>query len=189
MGGEGWEQVAQSQAYWGVLSHERFRSERLHEAAVAEFWATGEEHIDRIVGYMRQNVSADFSPFVSLILDVELVDFCIRSRKCPIELLVLISHPRCLNTLKQISTSEGWPTASLPARWKTRPSNHSHTILSTAPSCFSIFAHRMVTAYFDGCSHSLIAEVSGPFTSVAEVRSASGASPGPYAHVPLYSGV
>jgi SAM-dependent methyltransferase len=66
MGGEGWEQVAQSQAYWGVLSHERFRSERLDEAAIAEFWATGEEYIDRIVGYMRQSVSADFSPAVSL---------------------------------------------------------------------------------------------------------------------------
>jgi SAM-dependent methyltransferase len=66
MGGEGWERVAQTQAYWGVLSHDRFRSERLDEAAMAEFWATGEQYVNGIIGYMRQKISADFSPKVSL---------------------------------------------------------------------------------------------------------------------------
>jgi SAM-dependent methyltransferase len=64
--GEAWERVARSQAYWGVLSHERFRSERLDEAAKSEFWASGEQYVDRIIDYMRQKVSGDFSPSVSL---------------------------------------------------------------------------------------------------------------------------
>jgi SAM-dependent methyltransferase len=66
VGDKAWERVARSQPYWGVLSHERFRSERLDEVSVAEFWASGEQYIDWIFSYMRQNVSADFSPSISV---------------------------------------------------------------------------------------------------------------------------
>jgi hypothetical protein len=66
VGDKAWERVARSQPYWGVLSHERFRSERLDEVSVAEFWASGEQDIDWIFSYMRQNVSADFSPSISV---------------------------------------------------------------------------------------------------------------------------
>jgi SAM-dependent methyltransferase len=64
--GDAWERVARSQAYWGVLSHERFKSERLDDAARSEFWASGEQYVDRIIDYMRQKVLGDFSPSISL---------------------------------------------------------------------------------------------------------------------------
>ena len=46
---ESWREFGRSDPYFGVLSDERFRAANLDPAALAEFFATGEEHVGRVL--------------------------------------------------------------------------------------------------------------------------------------------
>lgn len=45
-----WERYGRDDPYYGVLSAERFRRDRLTEDARTEFFATGRDHIERVAG-------------------------------------------------------------------------------------------------------------------------------------------
>jgi 2-polyprenyl-3-methyl-5-hydroxy-6-metoxy-1,4-benzoquinol methylase len=56
-----WQRIGRDQPYWGVLSTDRFRSERLSEDAKAEFFKTGEDHLRHVLCVIRR-VRPSFQP-------------------------------------------------------------------------------------------------------------------------------
>jgi 2-polyprenyl-3-methyl-5-hydroxy-6-metoxy-1,4-benzoquinol methylase len=46
---ESWREFGRSDPYFGVLSDERYRAANLDEAGLAQFFATGEEHVARVM--------------------------------------------------------------------------------------------------------------------------------------------
>jgi SAM-dependent methyltransferase len=62
MSGRSWEAIARTQPYWGVLSHDQFLTARLDEAALAEFWASGEQHVAAIFDTLHSRLSARPAP-------------------------------------------------------------------------------------------------------------------------------
>jgi SAM-dependent methyltransferase len=57
-----WEQWGANDPYFGVLSDERYRAGSITEGARADFFASGEGHVERIIHDARQLVGDDFSP-------------------------------------------------------------------------------------------------------------------------------
>jgi SAM-dependent methyltransferase len=57
-----WKRYGSEDPYYGVVSNETFQKDRLTDEARAEFFKTGEDHVDYILGEIRQHVNADFSP-------------------------------------------------------------------------------------------------------------------------------
>ncbi len=53
-----WEAYGESDPYYGVLSSDRFKSDRLDASAKAEFFESGEKHVD----YMMQTIRSVFDP-------------------------------------------------------------------------------------------------------------------------------
>ena len=53
-----WEAYGESDPYYGVLSSDRFKSDRLDAGAKAEFFESGEKHVD----YMMQTIRSVFDP-------------------------------------------------------------------------------------------------------------------------------
>ena len=66
MSGRDWELVARREPYWGVLSHDRYRSDRFDEVAAAEFWGSGEEHVAAVLATLRARVCPGFNPTVAV---------------------------------------------------------------------------------------------------------------------------
>src|SRR6478672_4876537 len=60
--GEQWERFGATDPYYGVYSVDEFRTPNLDEAARERFFASGEEHVDRVLGLVRRVVREDFSP-------------------------------------------------------------------------------------------------------------------------------
>ena len=56
---ESWRKFGKKDPYFGVLTAERFRKENLNEAALSDFFATGEDHIANILEILRRHVTAD----------------------------------------------------------------------------------------------------------------------------------
>jgi SAM-dependent methyltransferase len=56
-----WEDVAQNNPYWGVLSHEKFKGQTLSAATEEDFFASGDDDIAYIVAQLRR-LNPDFSP-------------------------------------------------------------------------------------------------------------------------------
>jgi 2-polyprenyl-3-methyl-5-hydroxy-6-metoxy-1,4-benzoquinol methylase len=57
-----WEKWGEQDPYFGVLSAEDFRKSNLSEKNRAEFFRTGEEHVDEIFSKVRRHLAADFNP-------------------------------------------------------------------------------------------------------------------------------
>ena len=61
-----WRKWGEQDPYFGVLSLEKFRRENLTEEHKAEFFRSGEEHIDSVFSTVREHVHAGFAPERSL---------------------------------------------------------------------------------------------------------------------------
>ncbi len=61
-----WEKWGKSDPYFGVLSADEFRAEKLNEESRAEFFRTGEEHIEHRLSNIRRLFDPDFAPRRSL---------------------------------------------------------------------------------------------------------------------------
>lgn len=57
-----WEAMAKSDPYYGVITLDEFRSDRMDADAKQRFFATGKAHIDFVLERIRQHLDADFSP-------------------------------------------------------------------------------------------------------------------------------
>lgn len=61
-----WEAFGRNDPYYGVLSHERFRKERLDDESLQEFFKSGQEHIDFVLETIRASLERKFSPSSAL---------------------------------------------------------------------------------------------------------------------------
>jgi ubiquinone/menaquinone biosynthesis C-methylase UbiE len=57
-----WNRYGEIDPYFGVVSHDRFRRENLDDTAVAEFFRSGQAHVDWLLRVIRDCVDADFTP-------------------------------------------------------------------------------------------------------------------------------
>jgi len=57
-----WEAFGRRDPHYGVLSHERFRKDKLDAEAVEEFFRSGREHIDFVLATIRASVVPGFAP-------------------------------------------------------------------------------------------------------------------------------
>jgi SAM-dependent methyltransferase len=56
---ESWRRFGKEDPYFGVLTAERFRKENLDEAALSDFFASGEHHVAHILDIARRHVTTD----------------------------------------------------------------------------------------------------------------------------------
>ena len=61
-----WEAFGRKDPYYGVLSHERFRKDRLNDDSLKEFFKSGQEHIDFVLETIRTSLEPEFSPSSAL---------------------------------------------------------------------------------------------------------------------------
>ncbi|MEZ5461954.1 class I SAM-dependent methyltransferase [Dokdonella sp.] len=57
-----WEKWGRDDPYFGVLSDEKYRSEHLSDENLADFFASGEEHVRMIIDTIRGHFSREFVP-------------------------------------------------------------------------------------------------------------------------------
>jgi ubiquinone/menaquinone biosynthesis C-methylase UbiE len=57
-----WEFYGKSNPYFGVVSHEEFRTKNLSEQAFTKFFDTGKEHIEFILNLVKEHIAPDFKP-------------------------------------------------------------------------------------------------------------------------------
>jgi ubiquinone/menaquinone biosynthesis C-methylase UbiE len=57
-----WEAFGRNDPYYGVLSHERFRKDRLNDDSLKEFFKSGQEHIDFVLATIQTSLDSEFSP-------------------------------------------------------------------------------------------------------------------------------
>lgn len=57
-----WEHYGRTDPYYGVITDEKFRLARLDPAARAEFFASGERHVEQLLAIVRAEVDPAFSP-------------------------------------------------------------------------------------------------------------------------------
>jgi len=57
-----WEKWGRQEPYFGVITAERFRANRLDEAALAEFFASGQQHMECVLHSCRSYFDAAFTP-------------------------------------------------------------------------------------------------------------------------------
>jgi SAM-dependent methyltransferase len=63
---DAWKKWGETDPYYGVLSAPEFRSENLTPETLAKFFASGDDHIDRVLGTIRSTIAPDFFPEVAL---------------------------------------------------------------------------------------------------------------------------
>src|SRR4051812_40383981 len=56
---ESWREFGRSDPYFGVLSTDRFRAKNLDDAALDEFFASGERHVAQLLDAIRNHVLPD----------------------------------------------------------------------------------------------------------------------------------
>lgn len=61
-----WKKWGQADPYFGVLSNEAFRSDRLNQASREAFFATGDAHVAELLKTIRSHFDADFVPGTTL---------------------------------------------------------------------------------------------------------------------------
>lgn len=61
-----WERWGARDAYFGVLSNDKFRKDRLDQAAKAEFFASGNKHVERVQKLILENFRQEFRPDTTL---------------------------------------------------------------------------------------------------------------------------
>ena len=59
---DAWNQIGRSDPYYGVLTDDRNRADRLDSDAKAEFFRSGEEHISFVSNVIREQLCHDFQP-------------------------------------------------------------------------------------------------------------------------------
>ncbi len=57
-----WERLGQTAPYWAVLTNEKYRPESLDDSKLAEFFASGEEWIERSFRTIRAHLDPSFAP-------------------------------------------------------------------------------------------------------------------------------
>ena len=57
-----WRPFGRVDPYYGVLSNEQFRADRLDAKALDEFFQTGEDHVAWVLNSIRRSVAPDFEP-------------------------------------------------------------------------------------------------------------------------------
>lgn len=57
-----WEKYGEVDPYFGVVSHEKFRSDRLDGSAYEEFFRSGEEHVEAVLRTIREHLDPGFRP-------------------------------------------------------------------------------------------------------------------------------
>jgi SAM-dependent methyltransferase len=60
--GEQWERFGRADPYYGVLAGDEYRRERLDDQALDRFFATGEEHVARVLEAARRLTGNGFAP-------------------------------------------------------------------------------------------------------------------------------
>jgi 2-polyprenyl-3-methyl-5-hydroxy-6-metoxy-1,4-benzoquinol methylase len=88
-----WEKLANQDAYWSVLTEDRFRKEAINEDFRREFFSTGESYIEWIFSMIRAHLDSQFNPKAGL-------DF-----GCGVGRLVLPMGRRC-HTVTGIDVSD-----------------------------------------------------------------------------------
>lgn len=61
-----WESLARSDPLWAVLSRDELHSDVLTAEAEAEFWRSGEEHVDHVLAVIGNEIEPGFTPGVSV---------------------------------------------------------------------------------------------------------------------------
>ena len=61
-----WERFGAVDPYFGVLSHARFHKEKLTEDTRAEFFRSGEDHVQAVFSAIHSKLDAEFSPLRTL---------------------------------------------------------------------------------------------------------------------------
>jgi ubiquinone/menaquinone biosynthesis C-methylase UbiE len=64
--GREWQRWAETEAYFGVLTDEKFLNANLNESSREEFFASGEEHVDHVFATIQEKVRAEFQPVRAL---------------------------------------------------------------------------------------------------------------------------
>jgi SAM-dependent methyltransferase len=57
-----WERWGATDPYYGVITHEEFRSSRLSDDALDRFFQLGEEHVSKVLATIRKHARSDFAP-------------------------------------------------------------------------------------------------------------------------------
>jgi precorrin-6B methylase 2 len=57
-----WKKWGEADPYYGVLSNPEYRGKNLTADSLSRFFASGEEHIDKVFSSIRSRIAADFSP-------------------------------------------------------------------------------------------------------------------------------
>lgn len=61
-----WENFGKNDPYYGVISKEKFRRNKMDPSDKEDFFASGEQHISQVLSTIQQHIRADFSPQHSL---------------------------------------------------------------------------------------------------------------------------
>ena len=57
-----WERIAQSEPYFGVLTHQQFLTENFDKKAEQKFWESGERHVDLVFVNIEKHLRVGFYP-------------------------------------------------------------------------------------------------------------------------------
>jgi len=57
-----WETIGATDPYFGVLTHDKYRTDNLSDARREEFWQSGRDEIGAIFAKVRQHIDPDFAP-------------------------------------------------------------------------------------------------------------------------------
>lgn len=82
-----WEDYAETEAYFAVSTHDRFRSSNIDDDAKAEFFKSGQQHIDEIWAEIEREFNVEIKPAIAL-------DY-----GCGVGRLVLPLAKRCANVI------------------------------------------------------------------------------------------
>jgi 2-polyprenyl-3-methyl-5-hydroxy-6-metoxy-1,4-benzoquinol methylase len=61
-----WEQWGSADPYFGVVSRDKFRRARLDRSAIDEFFASGEQHVNRVFQLIGDNLGSEFTATTAL---------------------------------------------------------------------------------------------------------------------------
>lgn len=57
-----WQRFGETDPYWAVLTHEKFRASRITADARREFFQSGEDHLESVIRTIRDTIDVNFSP-------------------------------------------------------------------------------------------------------------------------------
>ncbi len=61
---DSWEQLAQTDAFWAVLSADEYHHDELNAETEARFWASGDQHVEHVLAILRHEIDPTFTPGV-----------------------------------------------------------------------------------------------------------------------------